>query len=176
MTEIRRASMERAQSEGLKVRGYAAVYDSPTVYAGQRERIAPGAFEASLEKDIRLLFDHDTGSLLARSSAGTLRLKDDKHGLLIEADLPETNLGRDVAELLRRGDLDGMSFAGHIVDDETEDGVWVLRQIDLIEVSIVTFPAYKETEVALARARATSRSSRIRHRALASRHGLTTKE
>lgn len=111
--------------------------------------MAPGAFRKSLGRDdVRLLVNHDANLLLARSTSGTLRLREDSIGLLTEAEL---DLGQtyaaDLAIAMRRGDLDGMSFAFELVQDQWEvlkDGtdLRTLLEVKLWDVSAVTYPAY----------------------------------
>src|SRR5690606_1285608 len=120
------------------------------------ERIDRGAFKKALDNgdDVRALFNHDDSQLLGRRSAGTLRLEETDEGLAVEIDLPNTQLGNDVLELVKRGDITGMSI-GFVAGDEvweTRDGeqVRVHRSIaQLVDVSPVTFPAYEGTEVSV---------------------------
>src|SRR5262245_11080320 len=98
-------------TRGRTVVGYAAVYGRESRdLGGFRERIAPGAFDAVLagESDVRCLLNHDPNIVLGRSKSGTLRLTSEERGLRFEVDLPESRA--DLAESLRRGDLDGASF------------------------------------------------------------------
>jgi HK97 family phage prohead protease len=145
----------RADDGAMVARGYAALFNSEADIGGYfREVIAPGAFRETLKNDdIRALIDHDTGRVIGRSSAGTLRLKEDDKGLSVEIDLPDTTDGRDLAVQLERGDISGMSF-GFIVRhdewDETSDPpTRTIHAVDLHEVSAVAFPAYGDTEIAL---------------------------
>jgi len=145
----------RADDGAMVARGYAALFNSEADIGGYfREVIAPGAFRETLKNDdIRALIDHDTGRVIGRSSAGTLRLKEDDKGLSVEIDLPDTTDGRDLAVQLERGDISGMSF-GFIVRhdewDETSDPpTRTIHAVDLREVSAVAFPAYGDTEIAL---------------------------
>lgn len=145
----------RADDGAMVARGYAALFNSEVDIGGYfREVIAPGAFRETLKNDdIRALIDHDTGRVIGRSSAGTLRLKEDDKGLSVEIDLPDTTDGRDLAVQLERGDISGMSF-GFIVRhdewDETSDPpTRTIHAVDLREVSAVAFPAYGDTEIAL---------------------------
>ena len=145
----------RADDGAMVARGYAALFNSEADIGGYfREVIAPGAFTETLKSDdIRALIDHDTGRVIGRSSAGTLRLKEDDKGLSVEIDLPDTTDGRDLAVQLERGDISGMSF-GFIVRhdewDETSDPpTRTIHAVDLREVSAVAFPAYGDTEIAL---------------------------
>jgi HK97 family phage prohead protease len=131
--------------------GYAAVFDSPSEPLPFIERIAPGAFRGSLKhrNDIKILWNHDTGSILGSTRAGTLELVEDSRGLKVRAQLPNTTLGRDTAELLRRGDVNAMSFGFSVPkngDSWNNDGTErTLTQVRLHEVSIVAFPAYTAT-------------------------------
>lgn len=147
----------RADSDGMTFRGYAAVFDSfSDDLGGFRERIERGAFSRTLKRDrnMRMFLNHNTDSLLATTRAGTLTLSEDDKGLLAEAKLPNTTLGRDTAELLRRGDIDSMSF-GFSVDAKgqkwSEDGAErTLTDIRLYEVSPVTgWPAYPATSASV---------------------------
>lgn len=144
----------RAGDSGKKVGGYAAVFNSETDIGGYfREIIAPGAFADALKGDVRALIDHDSGRVIGRSTAGTLRLAEDKTGLSVEIDLPDTTDGRDIATLIERGDISGMSF-GFIVTKQTWDETGdvpkrTIEAVELHEVSIVAFPAYDDTTIAM---------------------------
>lgn len=134
-----------------KITGYAAVFDKLSVpMFGFREKIKRGAFKDSIKTDdIRALVDHDPSRILGRNTAGTLKLKEDRQGLAVEIDIPDTTTGRDTAESIRRGDLDGMSFGFYTIDDrwETKDGeeIRTLLKAELFDVSVVAFPAYPDT-------------------------------
>jgi HK97 family phage prohead protease len=136
---------------GMTFTGYAAVFNSNSEPLPFIERIAPGAFRGSLKNrnDIKLLWNHDTGSVLGSTRAKTLRLTEDERGLYVEAQLPNTTLGRDARELIKRGDVDSMSFGFTVARDGeswSDDGrERTLRKINLHEVSIVAFPAYPAT-------------------------------
>lgn len=137
--------------------GYAAKFDKRADLGWYQEEIAPGAFAESLRRgdDVRALWNHNTSAPLGRRSAGTLRVSEDATGLRVEIDLPNTTAGKDVLESVTRGDVDGMSFGFRAQRVEwqfdPEDGsndVRRLLEVDLIEVSAVTFPAYEDTEIA----------------------------
>jgi HK97 family phage prohead protease len=141
---------------GMTAIGYASIFESTSQnLGGFVERVAPGAFKKTLqEADVRALFNHDQNQILGRVTAGTLRLQEDTKGLRYEIDLPNTQLGRDLAELLRRGDINGSSFGFRTIEDdwgETRDGypLRTLRSVQLIDVSPVTFPAYLAAEASL---------------------------
>ena len=152
-TRIHATDFEIREDEngGMLFEGYAAVFNSPSEPLPFIEQIAPGAFRGSLKlrNDIKILWNHDTGSILGSTRAGTLSLTEDDRGLRVSAQLPNTSLGRDTAELLRRGDVDSMSFGFSVPkngDSWSPDGTQrTLNQVRLHEVSIVAFPAYSAT-------------------------------
>lgn len=144
----------RASDKGKTARGYAALFNSRTDIGGFDEVIAPGAFAETLKtSDVRALVDHDSGRVIGRSGAGTLRLSEDEKGLFVEIDLPDTTDGRDLAALLERGDISGMSFGFRVTKDEWDEAAGkpsrTIRSVDLFEVSAVAFPAYPDTSIAL---------------------------
>jgi HK97 family phage prohead protease len=160
MTLERRATanppeVRASETAGRTARGYAALFNSQTDIGGQfREVIAPGAFAETLRTaDIRALIDHDSGRVIGRSKAGTLRLSEDETGLLAEIDLPDTSDGRDLAVQLERGDISGMSFGFFVRKEQwDESGDMPVRTIlaaELLEVSAVAFPAYPDTTLAM---------------------------
>ncbi|QMV02581.1 HK97 family phage prohead protease [Devosia sp. D6-9] len=144
----------RADGDKVTVAGYAAVFGEVANIGGWfDETLARGAFTETLKTaDVRAYFDHDRGRVLGRSSAGTLRLKEDAKGLHVEIDLPDTSDGRDVATLVERGDISGMSFGFSVLRqewDETADPPRrTILEVELREVSIVSEPAYDGTSIA----------------------------
>lgn len=145
----------RADDTGKVAKGYAALFNTKADIAGCfTETIAPGAFSDTIRTaDVRALIDHDTGRVIGRSSAGTLRLSEDSKGLSVEIDLPDTTDGRDLAVQLDRGDISGMSFGFRVTHDEWDETGDVpartIHQVELYEVSAVAFPAYDDTSIAL---------------------------
>lgn len=142
--------------------GYAAVFDQETVITENgtrwRERIAPSAFHAVLERaDVIAAVNHDPKMVLGRAKAGTLRLSVDRVGLRYDVTLPNTSLGRDTVENVRNGNYAGSSFKFSATRDgldlqKPERGgelpLIVIRSVrDLIDVGPVTFPAYSGTSV-----------------------------
>jgi HK97 family phage prohead protease len=116
----------------------------------------PGAFSKSLKSknNVRMYMNHDSSMLLATTRAKTLRLSEDSKGLLVDASLPDTSIGRDLSVLMQRGDVNSMSFGFTVPsggDMWSDDGQSrELRQIKLYEVSVVTgFPAYAATTAAV---------------------------
>ena len=155
-TATERVELREHEGGGSTAIGYASVFESTSQnLGGFVERVAPGAFKKTLqEADVRALFNHDQNQLLGRVSSGTLRLAEDDKGLRYEVDLPNTQLGRDLTELLRRGDITGSSFGFRTIEDdwsETREGypMRTLRQVALVDVSPVVYPAYLAAEASL---------------------------
>jgi HK97 family phage prohead protease len=140
--------------------GYAAMFNSrtwigPKAY-GFWEEIAPGFFSRALAAnvDVVCVVNHDSNYLLGRTASGTLRLREDAHGLWTNDDLPPTQLGRDLAIQVARGDIHGMSFSFSVAPGgETwsvlPDGSELRTLVDagecLFDVSPVVSPAYTNT-------------------------------
>jgi uncharacterized protein len=140
------------ESDGMQFSGYAAVFDSDSEPLPFIERILPGAFKRSLKSrnEVKLFKNHNMDEVLASTRSKTLKLTEDSKGLLAEATLPDTTAGRDLAVLMKRGDVHSMSFGFSVPpkgDNFSEDGMTrQLKEIRLHEVSIVTgFPAYTAT-------------------------------
>lgn len=153
MTERRFAEF-RADTVSGRLVGHAAVFDQETRINDFTEVIRPGAFDQVLDGDTVLQLEH-AGLPLARTTSGTLRLDVDATGLVVDADPADTTAGRDLRELVKRGDLYSMSFGFTVADDawsRRDDGTHLreIRSINrLYDVSVVTFPAYLGTDVAL---------------------------
>jgi HK97 family phage prohead protease len=146
----------RASDDGhaMRVKGHAAVFNekSEEIF-GFREIVLPGAFKNTIKNaDVRALWNHDPNYVLGRNKNGTLMLREDKVGLVSEIDFPNTTFARDVFESIRRGDVDQMSFGFRTVTDswrmEKGQTVRELIEVDLFDVSPVTFPAYPQTDLA----------------------------
>ena len=151
-TRVNAADFEiRETDDGMQFSGYAAVFNSDSEPLPFTERIAPGAFRGSLRNrnDIKLLWNHSTGDVLASTRSGTLRISEDARGLYVEADMANTTVGNDARELIKRGDVDSMSFGFTVArggDEWNSEGtVRTLNRVSLHEVSIVAFPAYTAT-------------------------------
>lgn len=133
--------------------GYAAVFNSDSEPLPFIERIQPGAFQQTLasRNNVKMFVNHDDTQVLATTRSGTLRLSEDAKGLRVEATLPDTTAGRDLATLLEARIVDSMSFGFSIPpggDSWSSDGqTRTLESIRLHEVSVVTgWPAYAATE------------------------------
>ena len=139
----------RANAKGSTLTGYAAIFDSPSEPLPWTEFVKRGAFTKTLKDgaDVRLLIDHE-GIPLARTKSGTLALIEDSRGLLVEAELDPSNPdAARVISAMRRGDMNQMSFAFRTIKDAwaNDRSTRDLKEVQLYDVSIVTFPAYEET-------------------------------
>lgn len=144
----------RADPGAGTIRGYAAVFDSPTtLFPGFREVVKPGAFERSIQEDqVVGLFNHNPDiPPLGSTASRDLRLWEDAHGLGFELLGPFTQSGREIHEAITLGRIRGASFGFRALEapEVEEDGVLLreLRKVQLIDVSPVTFPAYQATQV-----------------------------
>jgi len=120
---------------------------------GFREKIRRGAFRKTLmEADIRGLFNHDPNYVLGRNKASTMQLEEDSIGLRMRIKPPEAQWASDLIASMKRGDVDQGSFQFRTIRDEwdqsdRENVIRTLVEVQLFDVSIVTFPAYKNTKV-----------------------------
>jgi HK97 family phage prohead protease len=153
--------LELRAAEGDKparLNGYAAVFNAEADLRAFVEKITPGAFARSIGsgKDIRALVDHDPAKILGRTSAGTLRLGENDRGLWVSVDMPDTSYARDLMASVKRGDIRGMSFGFSIPKGgdsfaKGPDGrtIRTLNQIDLVEVTATSVPAYGATSLSV---------------------------
>lgn len=151
----------RVTPEG-KITGYAAPFNKWSQdLGGFREQVAPGAFKRAIAEgqDVRALFNHNPSVVLGRTKSGTLTLAEDSNGLRYEINPPDTQAARDLMASIRRADITGSSF-GFIVrrdqwsDDRDATGKLTgssrtLLDVDLFDVSPVTYPAYPDSSVAM---------------------------
>ena len=138
----------------LHIEGYFAVFNSDyEIFDGMSESIAPGAFASSMGSDIRALINHDTTLVLGRTTAHTLELREDEHGLWGRVTInPNDGDAMNLYERVKRGDVSGCSIGFAIRSEETDflpDGSvhWTITDVDLFEVSACTFPAYEATNI-----------------------------
>jgi hypothetical protein len=145
--EVRAVGAEDA-AQPTRIEGYAAVFNQ--IEYG--EMIAPGAFTKTLQEqpDIRMYWTHEMSQPLARTSNGTLELRQDDHGLhVVGFPNPETSWGRDALASVARGDVNQMSFGFAPIregmDEVNGERVRVLQELRLYEVSPVADPWYSGT-------------------------------
>lgn len=124
-----------------------------------RERFERGAFLPALADgaDPRCLVNHDGRMLVGRLTSGTLRVNETDIGLEYDVDVPNTTVGRDLVELVRRGDLSGSSFSFRVMkdgqqwDEESDKVIRTIRRVaEINDVGPVTFPAYETSSIAIA--------------------------
>ncbi|WP_442952054.1 HK97 family phage prohead protease [Paenibacillus sp. 203] len=151
-TELKTRSEQDGQD--MFIEGYFAVFNRQTeLWPGAFEELAPEAFNTTLGNDVRALINHDTTLVLGRNKSGTLELKADSHGLWGRVKVnPNDSDAVNMYERVKRGDVDQCSFGFNILKEDTdwsEDGTvkWTIREVDLHEVSVCTFPAYADTGV-----------------------------
>lgn len=158
--EIRSFSFEYGkEKEEHQLVGHAAVFDQVTTIGDWfNEQIEPGAFRSAIKKDdIRALFNHDPNIILGRNISGTLILSEDETGLKVSINPPDTQYIRDlVLKPIERGDLNQMSFAFQVLEEEWVRGkkpkdmdLRKIKKVRLYDVSPVTFPAYEGTDIAV---------------------------
>ena len=160
MNEQRAINFEAAEfrfaDENNKViEGYASVFNRKTDLGRFDEIIEAGAFTRAIQEgqDVRALIDHDSGRIIGRTKNGTLEMHEDTRGLFTRVTLPDTQDARDLATLIGRGDLDAMSFGFTVKGDRWEKhegrNTRHISDVDLYDISVVSYPAYEETSVAL---------------------------
>lgn len=145
-----------AEDSGKKyIEGYFSVFgDVYELFPGGTESVDAGAFDGALDGDIRALINHESRMVLGRTTAGTLELKTDSHGLWGRIEINENDVdAMNLYARVQRGDVDQCSFGFEILDERTEideaTGAvhWTILRVKLWEVSVVTFPAYEQTSV-----------------------------
>lgn len=151
----------KTDSEGKELRnrtveGYAAVFNTWADLGWMKETIEPGAFtNVLLNSDVRALFNHDRNQILAREKANTLEVWEDTKGLKFKFDIPESR--NDILESIEKKNIDECSFAMRVKEQRWvwsdvrggQDERYITEVSELIDISIVTFPAYNDTSVAL---------------------------
>ena len=150
-------SIDDSQDEKMLIQGYAIRFNEPAVFkfdgVEYREVIDPRALDKTDMKDIPLKYNHsDNVMVMARTRNKTLQLIKDEQGLRILADLANTTAGRDLYELIKRGDVDKMSFAFTVAKDDydRETRTRTILAIDKIfDVSAVDSPAYETTSISV---------------------------
>jgi HK97 family phage prohead protease len=152
-----------SDSDRPRIEGRAIVYDALSEdLGGFREKFAPGSVR--LDDDLLALFDHDTSMVLGRASAGTLEASDGPDGVDMTAYPPDTTWARDMRVSMERGDIRHMSFRFIPIEDDWQVvGDIVVRTVteaEVIELSVVSMPAYPQTS-----AQARSRVAALREAA-----------
>lgn len=145
----------RAEDGAMGVSGYAVVFDSPSkpLYGGAFvETVDKRAFEGVDLSNVFLLYNHNSDDVMGNTSSGTLKISIDERGLKFDAELPETQRGKDTFQLVKRGDIQGVSFGFIVLRDSWSTNVSpeqrLIEQIkEIREISITPYPAYEQTKV-----------------------------
>ena len=145
----------RTQGSEPVVEGYAAVFNKYTKPFGTfKEAVMEGAFTRTLNsgKDIVVLLSHQPHAFLGRTATGTAKVAEDSNGLHYQVRLPNTQAGRDVAELIERGDIRGSSFGfGKPTGNQAKwsmvngERVRQLHELSLVDVGPTPYPAYEDS-------------------------------
>lgn len=156
-----RIEQRDAATASRTITGYAAKFDtwSEPIMGWFREKIAPGAFEECDLSDVIMCFNHRDDAILARTISGTLQLEVDDIGLHFSFEAPNTSCGNDMVELVRRGDISKCSFRFGVTQDEwiyadkqnglETDERTILKFSRVVDVALVVFPAYPDTEASV---------------------------
>lgn len=153
------------QDEGMVVEGYAMKFNTWSVelrnsqYGNFKETIEKDAFKGADLSDIPVLVNHDANLIVGRSTNESTELSVDDKGLYFKVKLPKTTVGRDLYENVKVGNINKCSFSftvkqGGITRGKDEEGnaVQSIKSIDkVLDISLVTYPAYKDTNVGVAR-------------------------
>jgi len=145
----------RSDSEGMDISGYAIVFDEPSkpLYGGAFiETVSQRSLDGVDLSDVFLLYNHNSDDVMGSAKNGTLTLEVDQRGLKFNASLPETQRGKDTFELVKRGDIQGVSFGFSVEDDSWNTTVSPEQRLitkikEVREISITPFPAYEKTSV-----------------------------
>ena len=155
LREVATEFTTRENGEDLTIEGYFAVFNSNyDLGYGMSESIAPGAFTDTISDDVRALVNHDTTLVLGRTSAHTLEIRQDEHGLWGKIAInPNDTDAMNLYARVKRGDVSQCSIGFDILEEETEfrdngDVHWTIKAVKLWEISACTFPAYTETAIA----------------------------
>jgi HK97 family phage prohead protease len=167
-TRTLKIEVRAAKDDPNAIEGYAAVFNSESEdLGGFREVLVPGAFKRALATgdDVLCLMDHDLRQLLGRTSSGTCKVMEDENGLRFRCSMPNTRLGQDVMEQIKRGDISQCSFSFAMDPESDDDEDWseekdadgrsyvkrTIRAVSkLFDVSPVVTPAYRATSVSVA--------------------------
>ena len=153
--ELRMVSAEEGEQPSFFVEGYASTFEPYTLFTRDgidyKEQILPTAFDEADMSDVVFRVDH-VGRVYARSSAGTLKVWPDEHGLAQRTDLSKTQKAREVFDDIKAGNYPSMSFAfkvapgGDRFDRATHTRI-IERIAKVFDVSPVSFPANPGTEL-----------------------------
>lgn len=161
LTDVRVEKRADGEAESRTITGYAVKFGerSVPIWGSFVEIINRGAFDNADMSDVVMNFSHDDTQILARSSSGTLSITIDEIGVSFSFDAPNTTLGNDMLELVRRGDVNQCSFAFTVSEEKwtwrTDDNGmdYDLREVNAVskvyDFALVVHPAYPSTEASI---------------------------
>jgi uncharacterized protein len=129
-----------APGNRVRFAGYAAIFDRPDRGG---DVIRKGAFLGSLGSEVPLLWQHKAGAVIGRIE----HLSEDRRGLRVIAELGEGADAVRAAKLVRSGRLDGLSFGYRVREAGRSGGLRELRDLELVEVSLVAEPMQPRARV-----------------------------
>jgi len=144
----------RAMPESRTIVGTATVFNSAYDMGWYDEEMSPEVFASADMNDVVALFNHDANMVLARTKSGTLKLNLTGNALEYSFEAPNTTLGNDLLEMVKRGDVYQSSFAFSVEKEDWEEKGGgkpkrIIRSIKKVyDVSPVTYPANPDTMVA----------------------------
>lgn len=151
---VNKLQVRASENDSHLIEGVAIVYNKPSQDMGFYEYIMPSALEGVDLSQLLLLYSHDYQNILASVSSKTLSVDNRDDGLHFSAQLPNTSLGNDVAELIATKRVSGMSFGFKIAESgdswtkQDDKVIHTVNQIEsMSEISITPIPAYQETQV-----------------------------
>ena len=154
--DVEEIRLQLREDDVPSIVGHAAVFNQLSEEMwGFREKIAPGAFRGAINQnqDVRALINHDSNFVLGRTKNGTLSLSEDTKGLRVSIDPPTTTFAADLLVSIERKDINQMSFGFEVLKETWEtDGdknIRTIEDVNLFDVSVVTFPAYPTTDVSV---------------------------
>ena len=154
--ELRILPQEEDGRTSYVVEGYASTFEPYVLMTidgtDYSERIEPDAFEGADMSDVVFRVDHE-GPVYARTSAGTVEVWPDEHGLAQRTDLSRTQRSRELFADIEAGNYPQMSFAFTVSEEhyEKETHTRVIERIaKVFDVSAVSFPANPTTELSVA--------------------------
>lgn len=155
--ELRLPFESQAEEKRYTVEGYASTFEPYVLFEQDgvkySERIEPTAFDDADMADVVFRIDHE-GAVYARTSAGTVNLWVDEHGLGQRTDLSKTQRAREIFSEIEAGNYPKMSFAFRVADDgdeyDKETHTRIIKRIaKVFDVSPVSFPANPTTELSV---------------------------
>ncbi|RNE10365.1 phage major capsid protein, HK97 family [Lacticaseibacillus paracasei] len=146
-------------NQNMAISGIATVFNQPSIKGDFTEYIDQNALNGVDLSNVLLLYSHDFSNILARADAGTLQTSIKPDGLHFNAQLPDTQLGKDTYTNILNGNIKGMSFGFTIAPDGDSwsvnsqgNTIHTIHQIDQVfELSLTPIPAYTETSVQVQR-------------------------